>query len=361
MQIKRLALRGFRSYKTMTAEFNSNRVFITGPNGSGKTNILEAIGFLSTTRSMKKAEDEELITFGNDMGYASADYLSNDGSHSIEVTLEHGKKTFKVDDVKKKTAMSVIGNLLTVTYDPTMVFLFKEDPMSRRKLLDETLSMIDSQYLYSLSRYKKYLKERNQALTLSYDPDIIDILTLEMIQSSYRVMVLRKRFIERLNTHVKEIFKRLDDSEKDISLKYKTNVYIASNYEDYLEEMKKIYKNHVSEEVTRKMTLIGIHRDDMLAEIDGIDLGTSGSQGQNRLVTLAIKLATAELVKEVTKDDPILLLDDVFSDLDRTHLARLVKEIDNYEGQVFVTSCIDNEEVLLWEHFITEDNQLRRG
>lgn len=360
MQIKHLSLRGFRNYDNVSFDLDSNRVFIYGNNGSGKTNILEAISYLSMTRSMKKAEDKELIKTGNEFAYFSTIYLEKETRHLLECTIEEKKRSFVLDDVKKKTSTSIIGNLLTINYDPTMVFIFKEDPSVRRRLLDETISMIDSQYMYSLGRYKKYIKERNQALTLNYDPDVIDVLTLELIQSSYRIMVLRKRFIERLNTKINEIFKRLDKSEREVKLCYRTNVTLSSSFEEYIEDMKKLYKEHVSEEVSKKVTMIGIHRDDLLAEIDGLDLGSSGSQGQNRLVTIAIKFATAELINEIVGNYPILLLDDIFSDLDNSRLKRLLKEIENYPGQVFVTSCIDSEEVINWERLKICENQVRR-
>ncbi len=360
MQINRIALRGFRNYDNVSFNIESDKVFILGSNGAGKTNILEAIHYLSMTRSLKKADDEELIRVGNDFAFISISYLNKGESHLFEGTIEKDKRSFVIDDVKKKTASSVIGNLLTIHYDPTMVFTFKEDPLVRRKLLDETISMVDSQYLYSLGRYKKYIKERNQALALSYDPDVLSILSLELIQSSYRIAVLRRRFIERLNLRVNDIFKRLDNSDKKITIKYKTNVSLADTYEDYLKEMKEKYQENASEEISRKMTLIGIHRDDMIAEIDGLELGASGSQGQNRLVTIAIKFATAELIEEVTKSYPILLFDDILSDLDKDRMGRLIKEMENYQGQVFVTSCVDSEEVLSWERIKIQDNKIRR-
>lgn len=360
MLIKRLDLRNFRNYSTLTINLDGLRHYITGTNGSGKTNLLEAIFYLSQTRSFKKADDLELIQNGADFASLSLLYEEEEGDHLLNALIDRQGRSFLLDDEKKRSATEVIGHLLTIAYEPQMVFLFKDDPLSRRKLFDETLSAIDAQYLYSLSRYRRYLKERNAALNYDYDKDVIKVLTLELIQSSFRLHLLRQRFTERIDQEVNQIFKILDSSEREVHLSYKTNTCRAYGFEEYLVEMQKIYEAHQSEELTRKMTLIGVHRDDLIATIDGLDLGVSGSQGQNRLVTIAIKLAIANLVHEITHEYPVLLLDDVTSDLDKAHLSQLLRILEDYPGQIFVTGCHPLKELIGWHLYSVNNNQIDR-
>lgn len=361
MLVKRLDLRNYRNYETACADFSPARNFITGPNGSGKTNVLEAIYYLSQTRSFKKAEDRELIRTGADFAALSLNFSGEDeDDHQLNAVIEAKGRTFLIDEEKKRSASEVLGHLLTVAYEPQMVFLFKEDPQSRRRLFDETLSAIDAQYLYALGRYKRYLKERNAALSLGYDKDILQVLTLELIQSSYRVHLLRQRFVERIDGAVAARFKALDNSEREVRLSYRSNTSRALGYEEYLADMRKIFEEHQSEEATRKLTLIGVHRDDLTATIDGLDLSASGSQGQNRLVTLAVKLAVAELIASITEHYPVLLLDDVASDLDRLHLEQLIAALDQYPGQVFVTGAQPLQQLVGWAQYHVNNNQIDR-
>lgn len=360
MFCKRLELRNFRNYSAKVLEFKSPRVFISGPNGIGKTNVIEAINFLAQTRSFKRAEDPELIRQKQDFAAISAIYEDESQDHQIDVIIKTKGRVFTIDNERKRTASEVLGNLLTLVYDPSMVFLFKEDPQARRKMLDETISPIDSQYLYVSGRYRKYLRERNQALLKGYDRDVMKVLTIELIKTSYRIALLRAHLISKLSEVVSKLYKELSGSEAEIKLSYKTNTSNKSSYEEYRDEMLEFFDGVQSEEVTKKMTLIGVHRDDLLATINGLDLGVNGSQGQNRLVTVAIKLAIADLVAETTGKHPILLFDDLASDLDNEHLARLAKKIEEYEGQVIITGCTYQQAFSNWEEIKinNKENQL---
>lgn len=361
MFLKHLGLRNFRSYKNLNIDINSNLNFIYGANGTGKTGLLEAISFLSETRSFKKCDDKELINTKEKFASIEGTYEDGDYKHEINALIEEKGKTFILDDVKKKTTAQVIGNLLTVSYEPSQVFLFKDEPNLRRRMMNETLSPIDAQYLYSLGRYNKYLRERNQALSLDYDRDVIRVLTQELIMSSYRIMVMRRRFVKRLDIEVNKNFKKLDKSDKEVHLSYLTNYPFEDNLEDYIEAMKKAFEARRSEEATKKTTLIGIHRDDIKASLDGLDLASSGSQGQNRLVTIAIKISIANLILEVTKKPPILLLDDIFSDLDIDHINSLQDELKNYPGQIFATGCNILGETKDWDLLKIVDQKIERS
>lgn len=360
MFCKRLELRNFRNYTAKVIEFKSSRIFISGANGIGKTNVIEAINYLAQTRSFKKAEDLELVRQGQEFAAISTIYEDEGQDHQIDVIIKNKGRVFTIDNERKRTASEVLGNLLTLVYDPSMVFLFKEDPQARRKMLDETISPIDSQYLYVSGRYRKYLKERNQALLKGYDRDVMKVLTTELIKTSYRIALLRAHLVERLSEAVRKLYKELSGSEAEILLSYKTNASRQNSYEEYREEMLRFFDGVQSEEVTKKMTLIGVHRDDILATINGLDLGVNGSQGQNRLVTVAIKLAIADLVAETTGKYPILLFDDLASDLDSEHLSRLIGKIEGYAGQVIITGCSYHQTFKNWEEIKinNKENQL---
>ena len=350
MFVRRIGLVDFRNFSNLGCDFEDGLNYIEGENAVGKTNLIEAIYYLSLTRSFKKNDDRDLIRYGCKNASLGLNYISKDGEHSIRIEiLERGKIVY-FDDEKQKTVTSIIGKLPVVVFEPSSTMLFKGDPLSRRKLVDETLSNLSSDYLYALARFKKFIKERNVALAQRYDEDVIDILTKEVCRESFKVYRLRNRFVSKLNSLLTEIYDELFDSAEKLRISYLTNVPLIENEKEFVEAMMSKFDELKSEERMKCVTLIGCHRDDFRAYLDDKNVASYGSQGQNRLVTLALKLAIGKIYEESFGEKPVYLLDDVLSDLDEKRVNNLLNYLKD-RGQVFVTSAkkIEGEDKKIYE------------
>jgi len=342
MQIKKLSLYNWRNFNSLSLDLSPRITFIHGQNGTGKTNLLESIWYLAYSRSFRKANDSNLIRFGESkasiLGMFEMDGNEYDKSVSIQIS-KYGKKV-EVDNKKVKTLSSYVGTILISAFDPKKVFFFKNEPAERRKTMDETLSAIYPEYLYSLSRYKKILKERNQIIYQNGDEDILNVLTQKLIKFSYQIVIHRNELIEYLNIKANMYFHHLFPSGGQLKFKYKTNAPVKLDYSPYQEEMMKRFEENKSKENIRRMTVIGPHFDDLIGSLDEAQLSNFASQGQNRLASLAVVLALKDLMEEKKHQIPILLLDDVFSDLD-SNKRKLLSELLQNKGQVVITGNQD--------------------
>ncbi len=338
MYVKQLTLTNFRNYSELNVNFNSDKIFITGDNGIGKTNIIESIYYLTLGRTFRKADDVDLIKRGEKEGTIFLQYHSDSDNkdHTLSCAIGNGYKIFCYDGDKVKTLSKILGKLLCVNYDPSLVFLFRGEPADRRRLLDETISMISSEYFLAISRYKKLIKERNAAMAKEYDQEIIDVLRNELIRLSYKIVKERKQVIKELSKKVSEYYLKLFSGEKKLTLRYKTNCPIVETEKEFTDQALDLFDKNKTVEALRGQTLIGPHRDDLTALLDKDDVSAYGSQGENRLASLSLKLAIRDLLTEKLNEVPILLLDDVTSDLDQVRSLNLLKAVKE-KGQVIVT------------------------
>ena len=361
MFVKKLVLHHFRSYDELDVSFPEGNIYLTGENGQGKTNVLEAIDYLTLGRSFRRAEDKELIQNGNTEASIYLEYHDeSDGEdHVLSCLIGQGYKAFQKDAEKVRSLSRMLGSLLAVHYDPSLVFFFKEEPMERRKFLDEVLSQVDAKYLYALSRYKKLLKERNTALAKDYDLDVLNVLKDQLIQLSYRLVQERKRLAKILSAKMAPLYARLFGEEREVHLLYKTTCPLDDDQESYVQAMQDLFQSNRSSENLRKTTLIGPHRDNLLLYREGKDIALQGSQGENRLASLALRLALQEFFLERKGKRPLLLLDDVTSDLDERRAENLLREIQQ-DGQVFVTGTQIRKGYDRFTVYVCQDNTLRR-
>jgi DNA replication and repair protein RecF len=340
MFIRKVSIEDFRNFAQASLAFTEGINCILGPNAAGKTNFIEAIYYLSLARSFKKAKDADLIKDGAKQAGLLVEYESvTDGKHVLEGTITPQGKIISLDGEKQSSVLKIVGKLLCVVYDPSSVQLFKDEPAERRGLMDATLSLMSQKYIYALIRQKKLLKERNVALSQSYDEDVIDVLTNELVTVSYRIYFDRQKFVAEANKTITEIYDELFMSEEKVSLKYVTNVPRIEDEGQFVSELKKYYASVKTEERIRKMTLIGNQKDDLIAYLDAKPVYAFASQGQNRLVSLALKLAVFKILEERFNEKPVLLLDDVMSDLDGKRRVALINYLKNNLGQVFITSA----------------------
>lgn len=364
MYVTRLILNHFRNYEHLDASFGLDRIYITGSNGIGKTNVLEAIYYLTLGRSFRKADDRSMIQKGYDEASIYLEFHSEKDTepHHLSCIISKDGKVFAYDDEKVKSLSSILGKLIAVYYEPSLVFFFKDEPELRRKLLDETCSQLSQKYLYAISRYKKLLKMRNIALQQNYDPDVIDAYRNQLINLSYRIIQDRKELVSSLSKKASDYYAKLFHEEgRSFTLKYKTSCPLDDDEESYIKESLALFEQSKSVENIRKVTALGPHRDDLLGTLNGNPLSAYGSQGENRIASLSLKLSVLEQLSEKLGVKPLLLLDDITSDLDEKRCRNLLSAINKDNLQVFVTGTKIPEEFLNYTIYTSDGTALQKG
>lgn len=362
MFVRKLILNDYRNYPHLEVSFENKGIFITGSNGIGKTNVLEAIYYLTLGRSFRKADDKGLIRKGASEASIYLVYFNEKDKkdHVLSCVIGNGYKTFSYDEETVHKLSSILGKLLAVYYEPSLVFFFKGEPAERRKLLDVTLCQLSNEYFFALTRYRKLIKERNQALQQNWDPDVLDTLRNQLINFSYRIVKERKDLVKKLAVSTGAYYKKLFGEDKTLTLTYRTRCPLDDDEETYRKNALLLFEQNQSYENLRKTTVIGPHRDDLTAKLNGNDLAGYGSQGENRLASLSLKLAILDYLTEKTGTKPLLLLDDITSDLDDTRTENLLSSIRKEGQQVFVTGTTVRKGFQGYEIYESNGNTLTR-
>lgn len=313
MLLKSLELFNFRNYDYLDLQFDKGTNILYGDNAQGKTNILEAIYVSATTRSHKGCKDREMIRFGQEEAHIRT-RLEKDGAEiKVDMHLRDGKtKIVAIDGTKIKKAAELLGILNVVFFSPEDLSIIKNEPARRRRFVDMELCQLDPFYLYNLNHYNKIVNQRNKLLKDLYlNPSLRDTLNIwdsQMVSFGSKVMERRLSFMEQLNEIITGIHRNLSGGREELRLLYEPDVGP--------EEFEKKLRQNQERDVRLKMTTTGPHRDDFSFYHQDIDLRKYGSQGQQRTAALSLKLAEIELVKKIKKEVPVLLLDDVLSELD---------------------------------------------
>lgn len=335
MLVKSIRLKNFRNYKeALFKDFEKINVFI-GKNAQGKTNFIEALFFLIRAKSFKNAKDTELISFNEDFceveGIISLKNVEN--SFKIQISRYDGKKYFLNDkEVILKNYKKAIS---PVVFKPDDLYIVKNSPQDRRKYIDDILISIDSIYAYNLSSYKKILFERNKILK-DYNKNLklLDIYDIQLAKYGSKILIDRLKFLKNLEEFSKKYYKDL--SKDDFKILYLSTIPPKKSLEDTVDMYIKILKTVRNRDLDLKITTIGPHRDDIDFKINDRSVKTYGSQGEIRSVVLSLKLGELKLLTLKNNTNPILLLDDVFSELDserRNYLFNSIRDI-----QTFITS-----------------------
>ena len=338
MIIKSLELADYRNYEDLVIHFDRGTNILIGDNAQGKTNILEAIYVAATTKSHKGSKDSEMIRFDREEGHIRT-ILEKDGvSMRIDMHLRKNKsKGIAVDGNKLKKAADLLGLCNVVLFSPEDLSIIKDGPSERRRFVDMELCQLDSFYLYNLNNYNKIVNQRNKLLKdmimNSSLQETLSIWDMQLVSFGSKMIERRILFVEQLNEIIYEIHKRLTGGREEIKIVYEPNVSI--------EDFESRLKGSQMRDIKAKITSVGPHRDDFCFMVDGIDIRRYGSQGQQRTAALSLKLAEIELVKKITGDTPILLLDDVLSELDCKRQNQLLGSIG--EIQTIIT-CTGMEE-----------------
>lgn len=338
MIIKSLELADYRNYESLKMQFDRGTNILYGDNAQGKTNILEAIYVAATTKSHKGSKDKEIVNFDKDEAHIRT-YIEKDNVETrVDMHLRKSKsKGIAVDGQKIKKAADLLGLCNVVFFSPEDLGIIKNGPAERRRFIDIELCQLDNIYLYNLNNYNKIVNQRNKLLKDMYmNPDLKDTLNIwdmQLVSYGTKIIERRKLFVEQLNGIIFDIHKKLSGDKEELHIVYEPNV----NVEDFEKNMR--YSR--DRDIKAKMTTVGPHRDDFSVYAGDIDIRKFGSQGQQRTAALSLKLSEIELVKRITKDNPILLLDDVLSELDSNRQNYLLNSIG--EIQTIIT-CTGLEE-----------------
>ncbi len=345
MKLRRIALDGFRNYTDFTADFSPGVNVIWGENAQGKTNLLEAIGFLSGARSHRARGDKELISFHRDRGTITAEVTSRGRDFLLEVQLFRGaRRRLIVNHVKCKTAAELGGIVQTVLFCPEDLALIKAGAAERRSFLDHAICQLRPRYAEALAQYSKLLDHKTRILRdWEKHPSLLDVLedfNEAMARAGALVIHYRAHFVRKLAEKAAQIQTEFSGGRETLALHYAT----VSTVRDPLgptvelyEDLRRHQDSHAKAERDARSCLSGPHKDDLVARINGQPARQYASQGQTRTAALSLKLAERELFRDDTGQWPILLLDDVLSELDARRQDFVLRRITG--GQVILTGC----------------------
>lgn len=355
MFVKSLELCNFRNYTNLNVVFSEGVNIFYGDNAQGKTNILEAIYLGGTTKSHKGSKDKEMIMMSEPEAHVRL-LIDKDGfTHKIDMHLKRSKsKGIAIDGVPIKRSSELIGLAHMVFFSPEDLSIIKSGPGERRRFIDMELCQLDKVYLHNLTNYNKILNQRNHLLKqVSLNNQLLDTLCIwdsQLVNFGKLIVERRKIFIDQLNNIIFDIHKKLSGNKEELFIKYMPNVEVA--------EFEKKIEQSRNKDIITKNTSIGPHRDDIQFLIKGVDLRKYGSQGQQRTSALSLKLAEIEMVKRVVGEKPVLLLDDVLSELDRNRQNYLLDSINDIQT---IVTCTGLEEFVNNRMVVDQIYEVKHG
>lgn len=349
MKINSVKLNNFRNISSMELHATDGVNVIYGENAQGKTNILEAIWLFTGCKSFRGSKDTEFIKFNEDIAKINIDFSDNVRNKKSEIIIGNKKKNVYLNGVSLRSSSELIGSFYAIIFSPSHLSLIKDGPSGRRRFLDTALCQLKPSYAEHLAGYRRALLQRNALLKdLHLSPqlyDILDSLDDQLSRYSSAVISERLKYIEILSQYSKQIYAGISENKEYFSVTYSrndiTDINISVN-DLYNLELERI-KNARKEDVLYKTTTIGPHRDDIDILINNVSARSFGSQGQQRSCALALKLGESEIIKKITGETPVALLDDVMSELDEKRQDYVLNHIN--DRQVFLTCC-DPSQVL---------------
>jgi len=343
MRVKFLTLKNFRNYAFSTFEFSEGVNVITGENGQGKTNCVEAVFLLATGYSPRVRRDKQVIRYGEKKAEIKAEALSVGGNVSVQLSYyDQGDKKILINGVETKKIGEIFGNIFAVYFSPQELKLIQESPEDRRRFLDIAISQISSKYFYSLVKYKKIIEQRNKLLK---NPDVdmvLDTLPIwdeQLAEYFADIVIARNDFVEKLSPLAKEAHAFITDGKENLEV-VGTGRYFGDRAQ-MVGEIKLDLANAYRQDLALGYTSIGPHRDDLKITLNGDDVRVFGSQGQQRTAALSLKLAELEILKGRFGEYPVLILDDALSELDKSRQKRIIERV---RGVQTLITCTDEVE-----------------
>ena len=338
MIVTKIELSNFRNYDSLSLELDDKTNILYGKNAQGKTNVLEAIYLCSTTKSHRSSKDAELIKFENNEGHIKLFINKKGREYRIDIHLRKNKsKGIAINGIPIKKASELFGIFNVIFFSPEDLDIIKNGPAERRRFVDMELCQLDKIYVYNLINYNKVLGQRNQLLKDIYMKpeleDTLDVWDMQLVQYGEKIIQRRLRFIEEVNAIIGDIHHNLTGGRERIGLSYEPGCG-ALSLEAALEKNRE-------RDIRMKSTSVGPHRDDICFMAGGIDISRFGSQGQQRTAALSLKLSEIYIVKRKIKDTPVLLLDDVLSELDSSRQNYLLDSISDIQTLITCTGLDD--------------------
>ncbi len=338
MIIKSIELANYRNYESLELCFDKGVNILYGDNAQGKTNVLEAIYISATTRSHKGSKDKEIIRFEQEESHIRSLIERHDLEYRVDMHLRNYKsKGIAINGQKIKKAAELVGLLNVVFFSPEDLSIIKSGPSERRRFIDMELCQLDKSYLYNLNQYNKILNNRNKLLKdIIFSPslrDTLDIWDEQLVLYGAQIIQRRAAFIEELNGIIYDIHRKLSGDKEELFLAYEADCKP--------EEFALKVRSNRERDMKLCQTTSGPHKDDCIFKIGDLDIRKFGSQGQQRTAALSLKLSEIELVKRVTKDTPVLLLDDVLSELDSNRQNHLLNSIGDIQTIITCTGLDD--------------------
>ena len=345
MIVRKIALNGWRNYEFAAAEFSPGTNVITGENAQGKTNLLEAIVYLSSARSPRARAEKELISFGKSECSIRADAFARSREFLLEISLAAGRRRkILINKVPAKKGGELSDVLGAVYFCPEDLLLIRDGAAARRRFMDDALCQLRARYAQALSDYHRAYEHKTRILRDSEEyPSLLDTLPefdLRMAQSGAVLIYYRARFCERLREYARTAHRECSGGREELGVTYQTVSTIVdplAPIETIYEQLRAHQSSHALAERASRMCLSGPHKDDIAVTIGGVNARQFSSQGQTRTAALAFKLAEREIYREITSRTPLLLLDDVLSELDPRRQEYVLNRI--LGGQVFITCC----------------------
>lgn len=332
--INNIQLNNFRSYKDLQVELSKNINVFIGENGQGKTNLLEAIYFISNIRSHRTRSDKDLIHVEDDFARIIVNTEKNNKKEKIMCVIHAEGKYFSINNNVVAKTSDILGRINTILFYPNETKIFSDTPSSRRTFFDVEIGKTSKNYTRIFQEFNNLLKDRNRLLKEEkIDKILLDVITKKMIESQLFIINERKFITKFINNKIKNNLKKLSSDEFEIDM-----TYISSVKDLNFDEMLSKYNSNIDRDSFARTTTEGIHRDDYEFKTNGVEISKYLSQGQTRLVLLAIKFVLIDYIILKTKENPILLLDDVLSELDLNHQKKLIKSIPNYVQTIITTT-----------------------
>jgi len=343
MYVKEIQLINFRNYKNLNIKLSKNINVFVGNNAQGKTNILESLYYCGLSKSHRTNKDRELIRWGEKEAYIKAYVAKQRLDKKIELKIfDKGKKGININSIKITKLADFIGTLNIVIFSPEDLAIVKGSPINRRRFIDIELCKLSKKYFYNLVQYKKVLNERNSAIKKinksKLNSEILDIYDKQLVYFGSEIIQKRLKYIKNLNSIGNCIHEEITSGKENILFRYITAI---KNFDDIENNLLELLLKNRKKDIDNNVTSIGPHRDDFLIEINGIDTRVFGSQGQQRTAVLTIKFASLELIKKITNDYPVLLLDDVLSELDIDRQKYVLNSIKNVQTLITCTGIVE--------------------
>ena len=336
MYIEKMKLCNFRNYEEQEIEFIPGINLFLGNNAQGKTNIIEAIYVSAFGKSYRTTKDNELVQFEKEFCRIELQYKRQEILNKVEVFIDlNNKKIIKHNDVKVSKLSDHVGEILLVTFSPDSLDIVKGSPAKRRKFLDMICCQLSKSYLIAHQEYMKCLKIKNAVLKKEYiDKEYIHIIHEKMSEYIEKIVAFRKEVIDKLLIKARVIQQNITNGKEEIDIRYESE-FIGMDKQEIVKVLDKI----LAIEVLRKSSLKGIQRDDMIILVNKMEVGKYGSQGQNRTAMLTLKLADFEVLIDEKEETPILLLDDIMSELDQNRIQFFLQYIEQYQSIVTTTDA----------------------